>query len=51
MVGSCGDVVALEGGGEVFSGFLPGDVDDGGEPVGVLEGLYEMGEAVGGGER
>lgn len=51
MVGACGDVVALEGGGEVFCGFLTGDVDDGGETVGVLEGLDEMGEPVGGGER
>jgi hypothetical protein len=51
VVGSGGDVVALKGGGEVFGGFLSGDVDDGGETVGVLEGLYEMGETVGGGER
>lgn len=51
MIGACWDVVALEGGGEVFGGFLTGDVDDGGEAVGVLEGFDEMGETVGGGER
>lgn len=50
MIGAGGDVVALEGGGEVFGGFLPCDIDDGGETVGVLEGFGEVGETVGGGE-